>query len=85
MIILIKQTVRYIFLLISFPDEELFFGTAVGCTAPYFVKIIYDIPVGFVPPPPILRLYIALFAVAEVVAVARYPLQMFFGNLAQLG
>ena len=26
---------------------------------------LYDVPVGFVTPPPILRLYIALFAVAE--------------------
>ena len=37
----------------------------VGCTASYFVKII-DVPIGFVTPPPlILRLCIALFAVTE--------------------
>ena len=46
------------------PNEELFSETTVGCTASYFVKIIYDVPVGFVSPP-ILRLYMALFAVAE--------------------
>ena len=38
----------------------------VGCTASYFVKL-YDVPVGFVtpPPPPSFRQCIALFAVAE--------------------
>ena len=29
------------------------------------LSILYDVPVGFVTPPPILRLCIALFAVAE--------------------
>ena len=48
--------------------------TAVGCTASYFVKIIYDGPVGSVlsPPPPHLMQCNALFAGRRRVAIARY-------------
>ena len=49
--------------IISIPDEELFSETYVGCTASYFSKL-YDVPVGFVAPPPQLR--------SLRVAVARY-------------
>ena len=34
------QTVRFIVYIISICDEELFSETAVGCSAPYFVKTI---------------------------------------------
>ena len=54
---------------ISISDEEWFSETYVGRTASYFVEIIwcklYDVPVGFVTPPPHLRQCIAMFAVAE--------------------
>ena len=58
------QTVWLIVYIISIPDEELFFETFVGCTASYFVKIIWC-SCWFCTPPPILRLNIAYFAVAE--------------------
>ena len=58
------QTVWLNVLIISIPDEELFSETAVGCTASYFVKIIWC-SCWFWTPPPILRLSIAYFAVAE--------------------
>ena len=45
------------------PDEELFSQTVVGCTASYFVKIIWCS--RWFCNPPILRVCIALFAVAE--------------------
>ena len=57
------QTVRFIDLIISIPDEELFSETTVGCTASYFVKVIWCS--RWFCTPPILRLCIALFAVAE--------------------
>ena len=59
------QTVRLIVWIISIPDEELFSEAVVGCTASYFVKIIWLSRWFCNPPPPMLRLYIALFAVAE--------------------
>ena len=58
------QTVRFIVYIISIPDEKLFSVTAVGCITSYFVKIIWCSR-WLSTPPPILRLYIALFAVAE--------------------
>ena len=62
---MLNKTVRFIVWIISIPDEELFSETAVGCTASYFVKIIWCSRWFCKPPPPILRLCIALFAVAE--------------------
>ena len=56
------QNVRFIVLIISMPGEELFSETTVGTLSKLY---IYDVPVGFVIPLPILRLCIALFAVAE--------------------
>ena len=58
------QTVWLIVQIISIPDEELFSETAVGCTVSYFVQIIWC-SCWFWPPPLILRLTIAYFAVAE--------------------
>ena len=58
------QTVWLIVKIISIPDEELFSEKAVGCTASYFVKIIWC-SCWFCYPLPILRLNIAYFAVAE--------------------
>ena len=45
------QTVRFIVLIISIPDEELFPETTVGCTASYFVKIIWCSGWFCTPPP----------------------------------
>ena len=57
------QTVRVFVKIISIPDEELFSETAVGCTASYFVKIIWCS--RWFGPPFHLRKFPALFAVAE--------------------
>ena len=66
------QTVWLIVKIISIPDEELFSETAVGCTASYFSKL-YDVPVGFVlPPPSYFEAEYCLFCGRRRVAVARY-------------
>ena len=65
------QTVWLIVLIISIPDEELFSETAVGCTASYFVKIIWC-SCWFCKPPPYFETEYCLFCGRRRVAVARY-------------
>ena len=56
-------TVSFLAKIISIPDEELFSETYVGCTASYFVKIIWYSRWFCIPP--LLRQCIVIFAVAE--------------------
>ena len=65
------QTVWLIVLIISIPDEELFSETAVGCTASYFVNIIWC-SCWFWTPPPYFEAEYCLFCGRRRVAVARY-------------
>ena len=65
------QTVWLIVYIISIPDEELFSETAVGCTASYFVKIIWC-SCWFWSPPPYIEAGYCLFCGRRRVAVARY-------------
>ena len=56
-------TVSVFVKIIGILDEELFSETDVGCTAPYILSALYDVPVGVAPL--LLKHCIAIFAVAK--------------------
>ena len=65
------QTVRLIVYIISIPDEELFSETASGALIHTLSKL-YDVPVGFLTPPPHFEDVYCFIRGRRRVAVARY-------------